>query len=95
MAIGCVTGLTKSLVADAVADDEALRRKLLRTLKELCVVQRLSKDASSQRRLAKALQVALEELQPCVLRLSGGGGDDEMKRALGELGSLAAAGEAR
>lgn len=78
-----------------MVDDEALRRKLLRTVKGLCVVQRLSKDASTQRRLAKALQVALEDLQPCVIRLSGGGGDDEMKRALGELESLAAAGEAR
>lgn len=78
-----------------MVDDEALRRKLLRTVKELCVVQRLSKDASTQRRLAKALQVALEELQPCVVRLSGGGGDDEMKSALGELEASASAGEAR
>jgi len=97
MVIGCIAGLSKSLVADSVAGDEALRGKLLRTVKELCVVQRLSKDASSQRRLAKSLQVALEALQPCVRRVSGGSaaGDDEMKRALGELESLASAGEGR
>jgi len=99
MAIGCVSGLAKSLVADSMAEDKALRTKLIRTVKQLCVVQRLSKDASSQRRLAKSLQVALEDLQPCVRRLNGSGGDgagdDEMKRALGELESLAGAVEGR